>query len=431
MSAGPVAALCGGQSAARHASEDYHVLHPGPFSQVWVVPDFALEPHLQIVIQAGEADHDGPEGLTHYVEHLAWMNVGEPLSSRHSNAATAHLGTSYWKNFGDSDADPAITQMMRILEPFAQPAGVMEAERDIVEMERRQFDNAGDLATALGDMDALLFAGSGLDRSIGGREETIASFTIEDAAALHGVTHRPEYSILIATGSIEVSEVEERLAALPQGGAEHWTPPCLFWPSTPLDDDAVVVREDGGGARLLMKRLALLDRSWNAAELDAASFLISDLLSSGLEGGLARSLVEGDRVARWIEAEVVPIHGGETSAVMLDLLAAPGREVSLEELQSAVEAKLDALAETGLPGQSIDRIRERHLRGLSDVENRADFTYEILRSAAMNRHAPYGYSETVRATREVSVERLNDLLAALANASRVVTRRLLDQREDD
>ncbi len=428
---GPAFARCGQSNAAGGESDDYHVLRPGPFSQVWVVPDPAFEPYLEVVVQAGEADHDAAEGLAHYVEHLASMNFGEPLSARHSNAATAHLGTSYRRSFDDTEVGSAIRQMMLVFDPFAQPASVLEAERDVVDMERRERQNADDLSTALHDMDMLLFAGSGIDRSIGGREETIASFTVEDAAALHASTHRPERSILIATGDIEVSEVEEQLAALPEDGAELWSPPCLLLPSAPLDDEAVVVREDRGGARLVVKRLTLLDRPWAAAELDAASLLLGDLLSSGLEGGLARGLVDGDRVARWIDVEVAPFYGGEAPAVIFNLLAAPGREVTLQALQSAVEAKLEALAASGVPGQSIERIRERHLRRLADVENRADFTHKILRSAAMNRHAPYGYSETLSAMRKVSVEQLNELVAALASAPRSVTRHLTDQREDN
>ena len=75
-------------------------IRPGDFKAVYLIRDSSIDLiQIHLIVQSGEAENPFEEGMAHYVEHIAWLNVleaGRGFQHHNSNAWTTHLSTGYW-----------------------------------------------------------------------------------------------------------------------------------------------------------------------------------------------------------------------------------------------------------------------------------------------------------------------------------------------
>jgi len=87
---------------------------------VYLIPDDDAElVTVAMVIMAGEVNARGPEGLSHYLEHLVFWHAdnvkGEPIHARDGNAWVNGLVTSYYNRGEISELDDMVEFARRVL----------------------------------------------------------------------------------------------------------------------------------------------------------------------------------------------------------------------------------------------------------------------------------------------------------------------------
>lgn len=77
---------------------------------------------VQMLLNVGEADFDGPEGLAHYLEHLVWYSAdkahGDGAKNRISNAWTNNLFTNYWNSGSPRNLKTMLGDSAKVFKPI-------------------------------------------------------------------------------------------------------------------------------------------------------------------------------------------------------------------------------------------------------------------------------------------------------------------------
>ena len=183
-----------------------------------------------LLVRTGSRDEGpGEEGGSHFLEHLCFkgsarlsaqeLNQGIDRLGSYFDAATSHEETIYhgWLPPENVPAQLALLgEMMRSV----LPAEEVELERQVILEEiAEHYDEQEDvlLELALGRA----FAGSPLEHSVLGTEETIEAMTREQLLAYHARRYGPENMLFIATGRLDppalVAELERLTADWPAG----------------------------------------------------------------------------------------------------------------------------------------------------------------------------------------------------------------------
>ena len=177
-------------------------------------PD-AENARVEMFFDVGESDNLGPEGLSHYVEHLvAWSADRankDNLHARGMNAWASGFFTNY-HNQGPHDRLPAMLGFAaRIFEPIELKQDFMRSERNIVEREfdLRYAQNAtNQLYLAVTQA---LFPGHARGRSTIGTRNSIRSIAVEDALAFHRAHYSAKRATLLISGNLQADDVVAQL----------------------------------------------------------------------------------------------------------------------------------------------------------------------------------------------------------------------------
>ncbi|GIT91576.1 hypothetical protein JANAI62_20330 [Jannaschia pagri] len=299
-------------------------------------------------------------GLAHYLEHLVWLGL-RPASDagpdRQSNAWTNRYAVGYWLS-GPPDALPdLLARLVGVFDPLAPPPAVADQERGIVlrEYEARQ---VGRLRNRINhQMSDFLYQGAPLADSIIGTPDQIAAFDLAQARALHALTHRPDKGRLVVTGPISERRVHAGLAAIPLlAHATDGPPGRPGLPPLQADRLHLSAGEDTTVPTLIWRKVVALPEPMGFDLLEARSALLSDILDSGLPGGLAGPLRFDEDLARSFHIAVFPL---DTTHVEISLSAHPSGDVTLRDLERAVRTTLDDIARRGIPADTHDRLRAR------------------------------------------------------------------------
>lgn len=399
---------------------DFILLTPGPFRAAYLIPDPNKSfTQLELLVQSGEIDNAAPEGLAHYVEHLAWLpQLGVARdTSRHSNAWTTNLATGYFISGPAADVPDNLVRLMSISAPFDLNQRFMEEERDIVmrEYDQRVLENP--YFELYSDLPAKLYDESAHARSTIGTPDSIQSFDLELASAYHARTHVLSNMILIVTGGITEDAVNDALSALPEGTL---TPPQ---PIPPLPVAPMALHEtrslDGiASDELHYLKLVPIDVSMTDAELSVALGMLEDTLDSALPGGIAGPLRYDAFIAGRFQ---VDLFRHANTHIELRFSAVPDRDVSLGTLRDAFDAALFASAATGIPKETFDTVKKRQITDIETHDDPAQLSRQTLRSQVINRRAPFGYREVVDAIHATTLDDVNALYRALIADGRTVT----------
>jgi len=266
-------------------------------------------------------------------------------------------------------------------------------------------------------MAATLLGDSAYTRSTIGSPDSIQSITIEDATAFHERTHVPSNAVFIAKGSFSESQLNAALAELPT--AE----PTPMFPLPKLDLKAEFIEKTVSVEGLAADELHYV--KWTRFETDltdvellAATSILTDVLESTVEGGIATPLRFDDFVARYFDLTIGPSHDGYLE---LAFDAGPDTGVSLLALREAFEAALSANETAGIPAESFEKMKKRRLDNFNNIEKPERETYDLLSAQVRERRAPIGYSDMQAAIEATTLEQVNAIYRTIISEGRTVS----------
>lgn len=382
-----------------------------------------------LVVQSGEIDNTGPEGLAHYVEHLAWLGMSgaeDAQRSAASNAWTNHLATVYWISGATEDAEDNLIRLSRVLEPIRISESQAAEERGIVVLEQQR--GGGDPWHAT--MEAAyksLHDGAPLGRSVIGVPEDIRRFDLAEAQRFHARTHTPANSALIITGAVSARHAQRLVTDIFGGmdasaSVERTTQKTAI-PSRDVSEERGANHH--GVTVLYTKIAAIAPRGDLAGLLDEVS-LLEDILASELPGGLPGALRADQLLGSDFDLHLDALGGDH---VVIEIQARPGRGISGQQLLEHIEREIGHLAEADIPAETFERLRTRAEKRLGDrVEPQPLLERSLM---LLQRRIPV---ETVADQRQrlenVRVDDLDTLLDAIAGPGRVVARLLGPDRSE-
>jgi predicted Zn-dependent peptidase len=389
-----------------------------------VTDDRASTAEIHFVVQSGEADQDESEGLAHYVEHLAWLNVLEVergFQTHNSNAWTSHLATGYWVAGPNADFSRLLHSLLRIFEPIRLDTELLLGERGILLSEYYTRNVPGSSAAIDEAVTRKLYASTSLARSVIGDPAVIPAYDLTDALALHQHTHRMANTVVLVYGNLSVAEIESAFTSIDDPG-------LIAALDTPLPDlsqlaperivESLTV-ENAARAGLYYKKLIRLPVGFSALEYAdqlARLSILEGVLESSLEGGLGKPLRFDQFVARSL---AVSFRTLGRNYLEFSLNATPDLDITLQQLVLSFESALGEIAIAGIPGATFDRIQSRTTGDLQNTVNSSRMTRDQALAAISSRRDPFDMDTAVAALSSTGLGDINLLLSTLAEPGRI------------
>ncbi len=370
--AGLFALLAGGAGAAppAHAPSTF-TLENG--MQVVVVPDTRAPVVTHMVwYKVGAADEaPGKSGIAHLFEHVMFKqtkNIGpeEFTSIVHRvggqlNAFTSWDYTAYYERVARQHLGKMMeleAERMVNLIINDDPQGPFISERDVVKEERRQQIENNPAALLQEKVLSAFWDGHPYEITVIGLMEEVAALTPQDGLDFYRQFYSPENAILVVAGDVTEAEVralaERHYGALrPTGKA---TAERNWRPVGPLQTTQEIIHADPKVRQPVWSRYYMgtsLRRNYDKA---LALEVGLEVLGGGQTSRLYQALVEQQKLA--IDASTFAwtfLH--DEGPAVVSATPAPG--VSLETLEAAVMAEIDAALAEGFSEADVVRARNK------------------------------------------------------------------------
>lgn len=419
---------------AAKAGSDIEHIEPSPFSDVIHIQTSDIrDVFLYLVFPSGEASNNLDEGLAHYVEHLAWLSAfggDQNERMRYSNAWTNHFSTGYWHKTVDGNLHRALRDLITVSSPLSVENDFALEERDIVLREYDYRVAERPLYSVFRDMDRALYGDGALARSVIGKPEIIADYSLDAAAALHKQSHSLSDATLLVYGDVSAARLKTAVASLSieDVHARPANPSSIRLVEDGVVQDRIAVSlprlsED----TFLYRKLVPLYACDTAASCAMLIQVAEYALGSSLPGGLAGPLRYDQFVARSSSFNIAIVGGTYVEA---SLIAHPDTDVSLEELEDAFRAALHSTLENGLPQDTFDRITSRLIGQFDSVLERdwPRHNRDLVLNQLMSTTPVFTLEDQVNAVESVRLEGVNKFLKSLLADGREVTRLVSAER---
>jgi predicted Zn-dependent peptidase len=383
-----------------------------------------------MMVLAGEVDFDGPEGLSHYLEHLMFWHAdnvkGESIHSRDGNAWVNGLVTSYYNRGELSDLPDMIEFARRLLTPPELHPRFMREERDVVtrEYDLRVSENPD--YRVLTDLRKQLYDNHPVSRSVIGTPKSIGSLTIKHALDFHKQYYLPANAILIVKGNADEKQISElinsRFSSLPSSKPSPSNPHAQTWRTASIEGQLNHVGEfaekQAKSSRLVYTSLS----TWSNEKDDDTQGLYSvqfvrQLLESALPGSLAKPLRLDNFIISQYELDIFKLLDKQ---VELNILAWPDDGISLDNATQSLADALTQLGEDGVPKKSFERIKKRWLQTAQRRGGDADELLWRTWFHLMLGLQPNSQADHIQRIESITLTDINSLLASLGKPQRKV-----------
>lgn len=379
-----------------------------------------------LTFKAGEVDAEGPEGLSHYLEHLMFWHADnvddQALHARGGNASVNGIITNYF-NVGEiSELDDMFKFVQRLFVPFILDKGFVLRERSVVarEYDLRVSENPDVRVYFAIRRD--LYNNLPVSRSVIGTPETIHSLTIKQALDFQDKHYRYDNAVLFIAGDFEREEAETLVNR--QFGSVESTgtiaeDSMLKWRDARIDatSDTTQVFTDPQVNYERLLYLTLSEWPSSASPMDNwyTLLLLEAVLDSALEGGIARPLRMDNF---FVKSFAITLDSYLSDYFELELFAEPDKGVTLDEASDAITKTFSALATTGVPESTLDRVRTRMLQTENRQIDNVESTTSRLRAQLSAGLIPATSEQHLKNIQQVSLDDVNSLLSALAEPER-------------
>ncbi len=406
------------------------IIRDTPFRAAYVVHKPADDPNadrvaVYLIVQTGEADLTGPQGMLHYVEHLAWLDATKRSArsaDRDSNAWTNQLSVGYWLAGTRADLPRMITQLSRVFDPITLRPSFVRQERDILlrEYDLRIRDNMD--ARVAEDLSRAIYRGTGYARSPLATPLDISSLGVDAALALHRRTHRPGNAVLVVYGNVSDDAVAAAIPDLPKGprSPARRVPFTAKLPRGKPSDSILRFPDPDASPHIVWRRIIRLDQPQQIDLLAARLALLRDVLDTNLPGGLAGPLRFDAFIARRFSISLSAL---DESHVEMIFSAEPDEGVSLNRLKTSFEAVLASSARAGIPAATYTRVRKRfsdYWPEWLDRQKLARWMAGYVVDAVSARKTPLDVVQLGKLDSRITRDDLNDLLRQLVSGGRTV-----------
>ena len=358
-------------------------LAPVSYAAVFNPETFALDNGMQVVVvtnrrapvvshhvwyKVGSADSPyGKSGLPHFLEHLMFkgtetLEPGEfsrivARNGGNENAFTAPDYTGYFQTIAKDRLETVMRMEADRMTNLRLLPEEVRTERDVV-LEERSMRVDNDPGSRLGEvLNATQFLHHPYRIPVIGWRHEMASYTREDALDFYERWYAPNNAVLIVAGDIDAAELrplaEKYYGVIPR----HEVPVRERVQEPPQDAPRTVALADPRVQQPSWIR-SYLAPSFNAGETKHAYPLevLAEILGGTSTSRLYRSLVIEQKIATSAGAYY---RGSALDLATFRLYASPRPEVSLDELEAAMEAEVGRLTTDPITPQEVARATGR------------------------------------------------------------------------
>ncbi len=393
------------------------------FESVYLLKDpNATSVTVAVTILAGEVDFAGPEGLSHYLEHLMFWHAdnagGQPLHARGGNAWVNGIVTSYYNESEKRDLNDMLEFAARLFDPPNLDKGFMLRERLVVAREYDLRVSESPDRRIRTKIRKDLYNNLAVSRSVIGTPTSIHSLTLPQAFQFHSRFYHPANSVLFIAGNLDKPEAENAINNH-FADIEPGSPHKAVWRDATIAEtsDNVTVFTDPqvNHERLMYLTLSQWPGGNTALQNRYSLWLLQRVLDSALEGGVARPLRMDNFVLRSFD---MGFNSYLTNYFEFLFYAEPDRGVSLTQATTAIGETIQSLAAARVPEETLERVRSRLVQTETRHRNSTESNYYRMSEELSSGLSPVTFSEHLEYIKQVRLEDVNALLRALANPKR-------------
>ena len=158
------------------------------------------------------SSHEAPgrQGMAHLVEHLAldrsFLESLHLLGAPHANASTSKDGTKYYATVPKAQLDTLIAYFARVMTGFDVSQEAFDLEKEVVLAEWARSANSA-RRLLYKKLYARMFAGHPYRYDILGHQDTIKTFSLEQATAFHKRYYVPNNACLVIVGDVKGADI--------------------------------------------------------------------------------------------------------------------------------------------------------------------------------------------------------------------------------
>ena len=338
--------------------------------EVVVVPDrrTPVVTHM-IWYKVGAADETpGKSGLAHFLEHLMFKGTARNPAGQFSKTLAALGGRE--NAFTSSDYtgyfQRTLREHLRTLMEFEADRmtglvltdDVVAPELQVVLEEQNQRVRTNPGAQLTEQIEAALFLNHPYGRPVIGWRPEIEKLTSQDALAFYRRFYAPNNAVVVVAGDVTAEEVKAiaqdtyaKVAPNPALGPRHrpQEPPQVAERHVTLADPQV--------AQPSLQRTYLVPSSTTGKPGESEALeVLTHIIGTGTTSRLYRSLV----VDRALAVSAGSWYAGSAlDETRLSVYASPKPDVSLQQLENAIDAVIDEIIAKGVTPEELDRAKNR------------------------------------------------------------------------
>ena len=337
--------------------------------QVVVIPNHRVPAVTQMVwYKAGGADEPrGKSGIAHFLEHLMFRgtkDVPPGMFSRivaqnggRDNAFTAEDYTAFHQTVASDRLELVMKMEADRMNGLVINDAVVEPERQVILEERRSRIDNSPAALLDEQVRAALYLNHPYRIPTIGWEHEMEQLSTADAIDWYRTWYHPNNAILVVAGDVTIDQVralaEKYYGVIPA----HPVPPRNRVKEPPKVATTRLELRSPRVAQASWSR-SFLAPSYTGGETKHAYPLqvLSEILGGGATSRLNRSLVLQQKLAFSAGAYYDP---GRLDLSTFGFYASPRGDVTIDKLESAVEAEIDKLLSQGVTPEEVERAKTR------------------------------------------------------------------------
>ena len=336
-----------------------------------VIEDHRAPVVVQMVwYKTGSADEPrGKSGIAHYLEHLMFKGTetlapGElskvvAANGGSDNAFTSYDYTAYHQRIAADRLDLVMKMEADRMRNLRISEDDWQTEREVILEERAQRTDSAPEALLREQMRAAQFLNSPYGTPIIGWRQEMEALTREDALAWYRRHYAPNNAVLVVAGDVTPAEVKA-LAEKHYGplAPSEDMPPRLRPQEPPqLSERRMVYRDARIAQPYVLRSYLAPERDPGDQRQAAALTLLAEVL-----GGNAATSVLGRKLV-FETGDAIHVSAGYDGMAIDDttftLAVMPAKDVSLAEVEQALDATLAAFLQEGIDPAQFERIRTR------------------------------------------------------------------------
>ena len=385
------------------------------------------------VIIAGEADFDGPEGLSHYLEHLMFWHANKVdkkySHGRGKNASVNGLITNYFATGSKEELDLLFRFAGRILTPLSLDEKFMLDERDIVAREYDYRVSENPVWKGWDRVWAKLTPSNPSSRSVIGTPQSINSLTLNHARSFFQKHYTPANTVLLISGNLSPKELVTRVEAV-YGNMSAGSRNDQNWRRRPetgtLDDKSEITDRHITFSSLTKAAIGNWKGTGNRLKDLAVLELTKRLLRSSLPGSLAKPLRMDNFIFNEFYLTVFSRIEGQVQFYFSGHL---DENISHENANEKLQMAINTIAKTGVSEEVVTRIRKRIIKAMKRKVEDAEHMIVLAKTDLSNGVLPQTTADQITLLNSVTAQDVIQLLRAIAGADRWATVNLLNEEK--